>query len=100
MENMPARYGLAVTSTVLGVLSLLFILLGLSVPIGALGIITALLSRGNGEMLPASKRGLALCLLGITLGICMFIWSFNALSNTEFSELIQQYQQLYGLSGN
>ena len=99
MENYPAKSGLAVTSLILGVLSLFFLLMGLSLPIAALGIIVALLSRGNGDLLPRAKAGLALSLLGAALGICVIIWAYHMLNSAEFGELIKQLEEMYGLSG-
>ncbi len=96
---MPVRNGLSTTSMVLGVLSLIFFMMGLSIPIGALGVITALLSRGNQQLDSRGKIGLAASLAGIAMGICVVIWSFNVMSTPEFNELLQQYQELYGLSG-
>ena len=95
---MPARNGLAVTSMILGVLSLMFIMTGLSIPVGALGVLTALLSRGSLPMERQAVIGLAVSLLSIALGICVLIWSFRMLSATDLNALITQYQELYGLS--
>lgn len=97
--KLAAKYGLAITSVVLGVLSLFLILMGLSVPMGALGIIVALLSRGNGELLPRAKAGLALSMLGITLGICLIIWAYHTMNSAEFGDLLKQLEEMYGLSG-
>ena len=89
--NASPRSGLSVTSAVLGVLSVLFILMGLSIPIGALGVITALLSRGDQELENRAKIGLALSLLGITIGICMLIWSYRMLGSSEFQQILTDY---------
>lgn len=89
------RSGLAVTSMVLGVLSLLFIMMGLSIPIGALGVITALLSGGSKEMEHRAKIGLALSLFAIAAGICLVIWSFNMMGSAEFQQVLTEYLGQY-----
>lgn len=98
MENAPSRNGLAVTSMVLGILSLMMILMGLALPVGALGIITALLSRGSGEMNRHAKIGLAVSLLAIALGFCVLIYAYRVINSAEFAEILKQYEELYGVS--
>lgn len=82
---------------VLGILSLFFILMGLSFPIAALGIVTALLSRGNQMMDSRAKIGLAISLFSIAVGICVMIWSYRVMNTAEFQLLLNQYKEVYGL---
>ena len=93
--NASPRSGLAVTSMVLGVLSLLFLMMGLSIPIGALGVVTALLSRGDQEMEKRAKIGLAVSLFAIAAGLCLIIWSFNLIGSDEFQQILTDYLGQY-----
>ena len=67
---------------------------GLSFPVGALGILFALLSRKGDKMDPQAKLGCILSIIGLCLGIAIFIYAAVTVYQT-FPELIQQYQQLY-----
>jgi len=94
---MPARSNsISAVSLIFGVVSLILIISGLSIPLGALGIITGLLSRGNGVLDQRAKIGIALSLLGITIGICIIIWSFYKVTPEEIRRILDQYQNLSG----
>lgn len=93
------RNGLSVTAMVLGVLSLMFIMMGLSIPIGALGVITAFLSRGNQTLDNRGKIGMALSLLGITIGICVIIWSYRMVGSSEFQQILTDYLGQFNSNG-
>ena len=79
----PPKRGNAFSSASMtaGTLSLFFLVSGLSFPVGALGILFALLSR-------------ILSIIGLCLGIAIFIYAAVTVYQ-NFPELIQQYQQLY-----
>ena len=94
---MPARSNsISAVSLIFGVVSLILIISGLSIPLGALGIITGLLSRGNGVLDQRAKIGIALSLLGITIGVCIIIWSFYKVTPEEIRRILDQYQNLSG----
>ena len=80
-----------------GTLSLFFLVSGLSFPVGALGILFALLSRKGDKMDPQAKLGCILSIIGLCLGIAIFIYAAVTVYQ-NFPELIQQYQQLYEMS--
>ena len=77
-----------------GTLSLFFLVSGLSFPVGALGILFALLSRKGDKMDSQAKLGCILSSIGLCLGIAIFIYAAVTVYQ-NFPELIQQYQQLY-----
>lgn len=93
---MPSTNTLSFTSFIFGIVSLFCIMLGFSIPVGALGTITGLLSRGRGGLDQRARIGIALSLAGITAGVCLIIWSFNTISVEELRQLINQYQNLQG----
>ena len=93
---MPARNTLPTLSMMFGVLSLVFIMMGFSIPVGALGIVVGLLSRGRGELEGRAKIGIALSLFAIAAGICVLIWSAKVLSTLDLDQLLEQYNALYG----
>ena len=66
----------------------------LSFPVGALGILFALLSRKGDKMDPQAKLGCILSSIGLCLGIVIFIYAAVTVYQ-NFPELLQQYQQLY-----
>ena len=79
--------GFSTASMTAGTLSLFFLVSGLSFPVGALGILFALLSRKGDKMDPQA-------IIGLCLGIAIFIYAAVTVYQ-NFPELIQQYQQLY-----
>ena len=91
MQN---RSTAASTALIMGLMSVIFILIGMSLPMGAFGVIVALLSRGNGEMEGRAKAGLALSMAGMAYGIYALLYSFYLLSTPEYSQLIETIQGL------
>ena len=67
---------------------------GLSFPVGALGILFALLSRKGDKMDSQARLGCILSSIGLCLGIAIFIYAAVTVYQ-NFPEFIQQYQQLY-----
>lgn len=65
--------GFSTASMTAGTLSLFFLVSGLSFPVGALGILFALLSRKGDKMDPQAKLGCILSIIGLCLGIAIFI---------------------------
>lgn len=86
--------GFSTASMTAGTLSLFFLVSRLSFPVGALGILFALLSRKGDKMDPQAKLGCILSIIGLCLGIAIFIYAAVTVYQ-NFPELIQQYQQLY-----
>ena len=91
-----------IISMVLGILTLISCCLGyLSIPIGALGILFAVLSRRKGEKLSSiSKTGLTLSIVGLIIGIMMFMLSlYSVITNPNFwesmKETYEQYEEMY-----
>lgn len=96
-----------IVSISLGLLSLIACCLGyLSIPIGALGILFAVLCRRKGQALPRScKTGLVLSIAGLAIGMAMLALTvYSTITNPTFWEYMrdaytqyeQMYQELYG----
>lgn len=86
--------GFSTASMAAGTLSLFFLVSGLSFPVGALGILFALLSRKGDKMDSQARLGCILSSVGLCLGIVMFIYAAVTVYQ-NFPEILQQYQQLY-----
>lgn len=87
-----------IISLILGILSVTTCCLGyLCIPVGALGIIFAILSRRLGKQLPPpSITGLTLSIIGIVMGIIMLVFTiYYTITNPLFWEQTQQIQELY-----
>jgi len=66
----------------------------MSLPVGAFGVIVALLSRGNGAMEGQAKIGLALSMAGMAYGVYSLLYTFYLLSTPEYSKMIETIQSL------
>ena len=93
MQN---RSTAASTALITGLLSVFFIFIGMSLPMGAFGVIVALLSRGNGEMEGRAKAGLALSMAGMAYGVYALLYTFYLLTTPEYSKMIETIQSLIG----
>ena len=92
----PPKHGNAFStaSMTAGTLSLFFLVSGLSFPVGALGILFALLSRKGDKMDSQAKLGCILSCIGLCLGIAILIYAAVTVYQ-NFPEFLQQYQKLY-----
>ena len=81
--------GMAVASLVLGILSLLLVCCGLSLFVGALGLLLALLSRGRAEMSGSAKACMGLSIAGMILGAVFFVFTL------VFSSAAGYYNEYY-----
>lgn len=97
----PQRSGMETASLVLGILSLISsMFFYLSIPLGALGILFALLSRGSRKKTSArAKAGLLVSATGLLLsGILTAVILYNAkdlMATAEFQEILEEYMDYY-----
>ena len=91
-----------IVSMSLGLLSVVACCLGyLSIPIGALGILFAVLSRRKGKPLPRiCKTGLVLSIIGMVIGFAMLLLTiYSTITNPNFWEYFrdtyEQYEEMY-----
>lgn len=94
---MQARSAMANTSFIMGIVSLVFIIIGMSFPMGAFGCIVALISRGKYEMETKAKLGFAFSLAGMIVGIGTIIFAVIFTQTPEFQELLTEIERAYGL---
>ena len=88
--------GLATASLVLGIFSLMSsTILYVAVPCGALAILFALLSRGNGKMHGKCKAAIALGIAGGVSSIIMTVGAFYMLMTN--SEMRREFEYLFDL---
>lgn len=110
-ENTEQPGGLSTASRICGVLSMTLGMFSvtacclgyLSIPIGALGILFAVLSRRIGKQMPiACKTGLMLSITGLLIGIIMMIFHvYTTITDPSFweytQEMIEMYEEMYGI---
>lgn len=113
----PYGQAFAIASLVLGMLSVTVGCCGISLPLGALGILFALLVRRKGRPLESTARtGLTLSIIGFIMGIFLAICTlvfipllmqndayrewFNTYFRvgTDFDEYLEYIQNYYGIS--
>lgn len=85
-------------SYICGMLSVILCCTGvLSVPLGALGVLFALLTRRLGRpMPPLSVRGFWLSCTGMLLGILLCIYSvFTVWNDPEYRSIFEEYYKAY-----
>ena len=85
-------------SLYISIFSLFLVILGFSIPLGALGLIMALMSRGSGELGGTGKVAMGLSIAALSIGLLMYIWSFYLLYSGALGDL-EQIFELYGLQG-
>lgn len=86
-------------SLYIGIFSLFLVILGFSIPLGALGVIMALMSRGSGELGGTGKVALGLSIASLAIGLFMYAWSFYLLYSGalgDFDQILELYGQLQG----
>ncbi|KLU70240.1 MAG: hypothetical protein RHS_3955 [Robinsoniella sp. RHS] len=86
---------------ILGIISLVTsCCLYISIPVGAIGIILALLSKGSSTRMDSrSKTGLGISIAGIGISVFMIIAvlvSNTYMGNTTFEKMYQDYLDYYG----
>lgn len=86
---------LAAASFVLGILSIVMITAGLSLFIGALAVILAILSRGSGRMRSGAMTGMITGIVGISLEILIVAGTFLLFSPEQREEYLKYFQELY-----
>ena len=92
----PKSSGLATASLVMGICCLVLICCGASFMLGALGIIFALLSRGNGQMNGSAKAGLILSIVGIILSIAVYAFYLISLfTSGQIQDMMDTYEYYY-----
>lgn len=93
----------AIAAMVLGIASLVSICtVFLPLPLGALGVLFAILGRRHGKKLPsAAVSGLITSLIGMTCGLVILISAFtvslNMLKPENRDQLNQMFEQTYGM---
>lgn len=91
--------GFSTASMTAGTLSLFFLVSGPFFPVGALGILFALLSRKGDKMDPQAKLGCILSIIGLCLGIAILFTPQSPsirISRNSFSSISQLYEMYQG----
>ncbi len=98
---MPRANGFAVASFVCGILAASLCCTGiLGIPLGALSILFAVLSKRLGDKMPRmSTIGILLSIAGIILGILMVAYSFYVVFNDSqvYEQVNTIMEQMYGI---
>lgn len=96
-ESQPPR-GFTLAAIICGIASVALCCLGpLTVPIGSLGILFAILSKRLGRPAhPLARSGLILSIIGIITGILMTVYSFyTVFTDPQFDAIREQYEQIF-----
>ena len=100
----PYDQGFSIASRILGLLSLTLGCCGISIPLGALGILFAMLCYRKGRSMNSNARmGLYLSVFGLVYGIVMIIYTIFVqlpamLQNPAYvNQMNQLYQMLFGM---
>ncbi len=90
--------GLAIASMTCGIVSLIACCVGLSLPLGALAILFAILSRRKGQPVPAmSVAGIVTGAIGLLMGILLYIFSLFIWQDPQFQkEVYSSFEEVYG----
>ena len=81
---------------IMAICSFLFMLNMGSLFFGSLGVLFALLSRGAGRMSGTAKSGMAGCIIGMIVGICLYAFTISQLFESgDSNHLLQQFQNQY-----
>ena len=86
---------MATASLVTGILSLALFVTGLSLFIGALAVILAILSRGSGRMLSGAVTGLITGITGIGLSLLLLISAVLMISDGEWKQYMDEIEKIY-----
>ncbi|WP_052431114.1 DUF4190 domain-containing protein [Robinsoniella peoriensis] len=97
----PESNSFSTAAMILGIISLVTsCCLYISIPVGAIGIILALLSKGSSTRMDSrSKTGLGISIAGIGISVFMIIAvlvSNTYMGNTTFEKMYQDYLDYYG----
>lgn len=104
-QNPPKPSGFSIAALVFGILSLVTLCTGLlPIPLGAMGILFAILTYRRGRKLPSlSLTGLCLSCVGMVFGIALYVYTLVTvmplLENPEYrKELNTYYESVLGIS--
>ena len=92
---MEKQNALCTASLVIGIMSLIAIFFGMSLPLGALGIVLAILSRGAGKLEKSAIAGLITSIIGLVVGLCVIIFIFALMSGNTLEQLINRIYTQY-----
>ena len=96
--DIPPSPRMQIFSMVLGIMSLTMIITGFGLPIGALGLIVALLSRGTGPVVGRAKAGMimsivSMCISGLLLLVTIVMLATGAMA--DYADQIRAILQNY-----
>lgn len=94
----PKASGFAIASLSCGIASLVCCCVGLGLPLGALAILFAVLNRRKGkEMNAMSVTGLITGIIGLVLGIGIYISSMSIYADPDFQQsMYGSFKEIYG----
>lgn len=98
--HVPYDRGFAIAALVMGILSLTSTCCGFSLPLGALGLLFAVLCKRRGKPLNSlCQTAIALCIIGIIFQILLMVFIiFSMRYDPQFMEQLNQTSQtIYGM---
>lgn len=93
----PQRNGMSTASLVLGIIAMvLCCCFYFSIPLGALGIIFAILSKGSSrQMSGRAKTGLGLSIASVCLSILLVVGTIATVGLSSFNQQMRDYMEYY-----
>lgn len=92
------RNNMAIASMVCGIVALVMCCMGLSLPLGALAILFAILSRRKGQTMNSmSIAGIVTGIIGLLLGIVIMLYSLFLMQDPYFQRgMYDSFEEVYG----
>ncbi len=91
---MDSKEKLKLASLIAGIFSMIFLFFGFALPLGALGILFALLSRDTGKFEGRALTGFVLSLIGLIIGAVMTISSLYLITSGTYEKMLEElYEQ-------
>ena len=93
---MDSKEKLKLASLIAGIFSLIFLFFGFALPLGALGVLFALLSRDAEKPEGRALTGLVISLLGLIIGAVSTISSVYLLSSGTYEKMLEELNEENG----
>ncbi len=92
---MDSKKKLQLASLTAGIISLTLLIFDLSVPVAALGIIFAIMSRDEGPIEGHGQAGLITSIIGLVFGLIFAIFSFYLMFSGTYDKIMKQLEETY-----
>lgn len=88
---MDSKEKLKLASMIAGIFSIIFLIFGFALPLGALGLLFALLSRDTEKFEGRAMTGFILSLIGLIIGGATTVSSLYLLTSGTYEKMLEEY---------